>query len=117
METLNKKIIRLRDTIERFRDLYNQVKVYQTPGKRQYLIKSLQAVNKNISHQLSSIRSHISGNFYIITYSEGDKKYRISFMNCTKEEAISLTKAFSYSHDPCILEIQELTAFPDPIKL
>lgn len=117
METLNKKLIRLNNTLERFRDLWKQTKIYQTPGKRQALMRSLQDTSKNLMYQMSSIKEHISGTLYIITYQEKDKKYQISFTNCTKEEAIVLAKAFSYSHEPEILEIKEIIASSEPIKL
>lgn len=117
METLNNKISRIKSSLELFENLWTQFKSNPTPGKRQSLMRSMQELNKNLLHQMHSLKSHISGSMYIITYREGDKTYKISFTNCSQQEALILTEAFSYSHKPQILEIQEIIASPEPIKL
>ena len=107
------RLTKLQEHIDRYKQLYSQLKECIQPVKRQSLSIQLRVSKKRIYGLTNEIKALINAPILEITYKIADITYHARLANMSKSEATTLLNVISqlYGYDIKILEIREIPTF------
>ena len=107
------RLTKLQEHVNRYNQLYSQLKEDIRPIKRQSISIQLHNSKKRIHGLMREIKSMVNAPILEITYNIADSTYHARLANMNHSEAISLLNeiAKSQGYNIQILEIKEITTF------
>ena len=107
------RLTKLQEHIDRYKQLYTQLKECIKPIKRQCLSIQLSNSKKRIDGLMNEVKAMINAHILEITYKIADITYHARLANMNKSEAIFLLNVMAQSqgYNIEILEINEIPTF------
>ena len=106
------RLTKLQDHIDRYKQLYYQLKECIQPVKRQSLSIQLRSSKKRIDGLINEVKAMINAPILEITYKIADITYHARLANMNNSEAVFLNvMAQSQGYNIEILEIKEIPTF------
>ena len=107
------RLTKLQEHIDRYKQLYSQLKECIQPVKRQSLSIQLRSSKKRIDGLTNEVKAMINAPILEITYSIADITYHARLANMNNSEAIFLLNVMAQSqgYNIEILEIKEIPTF------
>ena len=107
------RLTKLQEHVNRYNQLYSQLKEDIRPIKRQSISIQLRNSKKRIHGLMREIKSMVNAPILEITYNIADSTYHARLANMSKSEATTLLEVISqsYGYNIKILEIREIPTF------